>query len=61
MHVALESNKAKIIFKYIVHNLTTNNVTAKAECVMVLVNKNNYKPLKPDSFFEKFNHDAKSK
>ena len=61
VHMTLEVDGAKIIFKYIVHNLTDSNVTAKAETVMVLADKNNQKPLKPNLFFEKFNNDAKSR
>lgn len=61
IHMTLESDGAKIIFKYIVHNLVSNNTTAKAEATMVLVNKDNQKPLKPDLFFEKFNNDKNAR
>ena len=49
----LEMNKAKIIFKYIVRNLSTNNLTAEAEATMVLVDKQNSKVINPRLFFEK--------
>lgn len=50
--MAIEPKKARIVFRYTVYNVTTNNITAKAEAAMVLVNKTNQKPLKPHLFFE---------
>ncbi|MHB1949651.1 MAG: acyl-CoA thioesterase [Gammaproteobacteria bacterium] len=61
VHMTVELSGAKIIFKYIVHNLANDNITAKAEATMVLVNKNNQRPLKPDLFFEKFNDDKSAR
>ena len=60
VHMTLERRGARIIFKYTVYNLAENNITAKAEATMVLVNTNNHKPLKPDLFFEKFNNEVNS-
>jgi acyl-CoA thioester hydrolase len=55
VHLTLQSDGAKIVFHYSVYNLSSNNMTANAEITMVLMNKNNQKPLKPNIFFEKFN------
>lgn len=60
-NMTLEFNKAKIIFKYIVLNLSTNNLTAEAEATMVLVNKQNHKIVNPRLFFEKIKGDRKSR
>jgi acyl-CoA thioesterase FadM len=50
--LVIEPQKAKIIFKYMVYNLTKNNITAKADVAMVLVNKENQKLLRSNLFFE---------
>lgn len=59
IRMVVESNKAKIIFTYIVYNLEKNNLTAKAEASMVLFNKNTQKIFKPNLFFEKLEYDSK--
>jgi YbgC/YbaW family acyl-CoA thioester hydrolase len=55
VHLTLRSDGAKIIFHYSIYNLSNHNMTANADIMMVLMNKNNQKPLKPNIFFEKFN------
>ena len=61
IHISLEHDGARVVFKYIVYNLTVDNITAKAEATMVLVNKSNQKPLKPNIFLEKFCNDKTAK
>ncbi len=55
VHLSVESAGAKLMFKYTIHNLSLNNLNSEAEALMVLVNKNTQKPVKPNSFFEKIN------
>lgn len=59
VHLTLKAHGARIIFDYSIYNLSHNNMTANAEITMILMNKNNQKPVKPNIFFEKFNSDEK--
>lgn len=59
VHLTLKANGAKIIFHHSIYNLSNDNITANAEITMILINKNNQKPLNPNIFFEKFNSDEK--
>jgi YbgC/YbaW family acyl-CoA thioester hydrolase len=56
IHLELKESRAKIIFNYSIHNLSKNNLTGHAEIIMLLINKNTQKPLKPHIFFDKINN-----
>ncbi len=58
IHLMLKTVGAKIIFQYSIYNLSNDNMTANAEITMVLIDKNNQRPLKPNIFLERLYNES---
>lgn len=61
IHLMLKIVGAKIIFHYSIYNISNDNMTANAEITMVLIDKNNPKPLKPNIFLERLYNESSKK